>query len=239
MLDSFVVPLGTAVWKIVESRARSKHNFTASTDTSQRESESMTTEIVAANVKVMPANATIYLIRHAEKPEEPESGTGLSPAGQARADAYVHYFQNLVHGGQKIRWDYIFASKASNSSDRPVLTVTPLAAALHLTIDSTYKDKDYRELADAIQGNPADYSNKNVLICWHHGKELDLAQALGASPETLPESSAWPSTWPGDVFGWLLKIVFTVEGALDVDQTVAINEALMSDDTTTPTYGRQ
>ena len=40
------------------------------------------------------------------------------------------------------------------------------------------------------------------------------------------------------MFGWLLKIVYTAEGTLDVDQTVAINETLMPDDTTTPTYGQ-
>jgi len=50
----------------------------------------------------MPANATIYLIRHAEKPP---SGKGLSPAGQARANAYVQYFQNLTDPeGKKIKW---------------------------------------------------------------------------------------------------------------------------------------
>jgi len=33
---------------------------------------------------VMPGSATLFLIRHGEKPD---SGTGLSPAGQKRADA--------------------------------------------------------------------------------------------------------------------------------------------------------
>jgi hypothetical protein len=40
----------------------------------------------------MPANLVIYLVRHAEKPDE---SSDLSPAGQARATAYLNYFQNL------------------------------------------------------------------------------------------------------------------------------------------------
>jgi hypothetical protein len=41
---------------------------------------------------LMPANLVIYLVRHAEKPDE---GSDLLPAGQAPATAYVNYFQNL------------------------------------------------------------------------------------------------------------------------------------------------
>jgi hypothetical protein len=53
----------------------------------------------------MPASATIFLVRHGEKPD---SGTGLSPAGQARADAYVKYFQNLQDPqGKIIHWDQL------------------------------------------------------------------------------------------------------------------------------------
>ena len=36
---------------------------------------------------LVPANLTIYLVRHAEKPP---TGTGLSAAGEARANAYVN-----------------------------------------------------------------------------------------------------------------------------------------------------
>jgi hypothetical protein len=75
----------------------------------------------------MPANCTIYLIRHAEKPD---SGPGLSPAGQERAQAYLVYFQNLLNpAGETIRWNYLFASKDSEASHRPFLTLLPLACA--------------------------------------------------------------------------------------------------------------
>jgi hypothetical protein len=180
----------------------------------------------------MPANATIYLIRHAEKPD---SGPGLSPAGQARAQAYVHYLQNQTGPQSKpIQWDYLFASTDSENSDRPVLTITPLATAIQKPIDSSCEDKHYLKLEKHVRENAEDYANKNILICWHHGEILDLAGALGASPESLPPSSTWPNKWPGEVFGWLLKVYYKDDGTLQKQQSQAINEHLMPDDTIDP-----
>ena len=189
-----------------------------------------------AQASPMPANATIYLIRHAEKPD---SGPGLSPAGQARAQAYVHYLQNQTDPqGKPIRWDYLFASSDSENSDRPLLTITPLAKAIQKTIDSSYADKQYAKLEKDIRDNAKDYANKNILICWHHGEILNLAQALGVSPESLPSSSNWPGTWPGEVFGWLLKVYYDDHSALQNQQSQAVNEHLMPDDTVDPVYSK-
>jgi hypothetical protein len=67
-------------------------------------------------------NATIFLIRHADKLA---SGPGLSPAGQARAKAYVGYLQNLKNPqGKIIQWNYLFVCRNSDNSDRSLLTVT-------------------------------------------------------------------------------------------------------------------
>ena len=143
----------------------------------------------------MPANATIFLVRHGEKPD---SGTGLSPAGQARADAYVKYFQNLKNPqGKTIHWDYLFACLDSDDSDRPLLTITPLAAALNKKIDTKFKDKDYSTLLTHFQQNAKQYAGSNILICWHHGEILQLTEAMGASSATLPATSNWPIKWPG------------------------------------------
>ncbi|HEY6347233.1 MAG TPA: histidine phosphatase family protein [Bryobacteraceae bacterium] len=188
----------------------------------------------AAQPSPMPANATIYLIRHAEKPD---TGPGLSPAGQARAQAYVHYLQNQTDPqGKPIQWDYLFASTDSENSDRPLLTITPLATAIKKPIDSNCADKHYLKLEQHIRENAKDYANKNILICWHHGEILDLAGALGASPESLPSSSNWPNKWPGEVFGWLLKVYYEGDGTLENQQSQAINEHLMPDDTIDPVY---
>lgn len=183
----------------------------------------------------MPANFTIYLVRHAEKAP---GGTGLSPAGEARADAYVNYFQNLTDpSGKTIKWDYLFASAESMHSDRPFLTIQPLAKAIGKTIDPDYKDKHYSKLVKFIQENPKkQFDNSNILICWHHGEILDLARSLGADCKNLPQSSNWPLRWPGEVFGWLLKIYYKSDGTLHYEQTQAMNEMLMPDDTVDPVY---
>jgi hypothetical protein len=180
----------------------------------------------------MPGDATIYLIRHAEKPP---LGKGLSPAGQARANAYVNYFQNLQDPqGKTIQWDYLFACKDSDNSDRPVLTITPLANAINKTIDAHYKDAHYSDLVTDLQQNAKQYASTNILICWHHEEILQLAGAMGAACATLPATSNWPTTWPGEVFGWLLKIYYKSDGTIHHTLSQTINEKLMPDDTVDP-----
>jgi hypothetical protein len=183
----------------------------------------------------MPANLTIYLVRHAEKPP---SGSGLSAAGEARANAYVKYFQNVTDpSGKTMKWDYLFASAESTHSDRPFLTIQPLAQAIGKTIDPDYKDKHFSKLVKFIQENrKKQFDDSNILICWHHGEILDLAQSLGAECNNLPQSSNWPLSWPGKVFGWLLKIYYRSDGTLQHKQTQAINEKLMPDDIIDPVY---
>jgi len=181
----------------------------------------------------MPANSIFYLVRHGEKPSK---GTGLSPAGQARAQAYVAYFQNLPNpAGGTIHWDYLFACTDSSSSDRPRLTLTPLGEALNNLPKTDFADKQYKSQAEYFQQNTQLYEGKNVLICWHHGEILDLTKDMGASHDTLPHSAKWPQKpWPPEVFGWLLKIYYNAEGAVDTTKTEAVNEQLMFDDTVDP-----
>jgi len=184
----------------------------------------------------MPANATIFLVRHAEKPA---SGPGLSPAGQARAKAYAKYFQNLKdRQGNIIHWDYLFACEDSDHSDRPLLTIQPLADELKKQVDTKYKDKDYSGMAAHFQQKAKEYAGRNILICWHHGEILQLTEAMGASCATLPAASDWPAKWPEDVFGWLLKIYYKSDGTIHHNSTQAINEKLMPDDTVDPVYGK-
>lgn len=174
----------------------------------------------------MPTNANILLIRHAEKPA---TGTDLAPAGQARAQAYVAYFQNYAIGGNLVKPQYIFAAADSDESHRPRLTVEPLAQALGLSIDDKHKDKDYAKVAEDLLTHPK-YDGSNVLVCWHHGEILDLAAALGASASTLPASANWPAKWPGDVFGWVLQLCYDAGGKLIPAQTLCLSEQLMYDD---------
>jgi hypothetical protein len=163
---------------------------------------------------------------------------GLSPAGEARAKAYVAYFQNYklrpLETGAPLKLDYLFAAADSPESDRPSLTVAPLAAALSLPVDAKIEDKNFGKLETHLRSD-GKYVNSHILICWHHERILDLAGVLlGVDPDTLPTSSNWPKHWPGDVYGWLLQIVYDCNGQIVPDQTLCINEALMPDDTQNP-----
>jgi hypothetical protein len=70
------------------------------------------------------ADTTVLIIRHAEKPD---SGTGLAPAGEARAQAYVGYFQHLRLNGVVFRPDTLIATADSKNSARERLTLEPLS----------------------------------------------------------------------------------------------------------------
>jgi broad specificity phosphatase PhoE len=178
----------------------------------------------------MPPNLTIFIVRHAEKPAQ---GDDLNPEGAARAQAYVKYLQDQVkYDGQPIRWNFLFASAESNKSNRPFLTLQPLAEAMHLEISDQFKNKHFNDLVEEIRNNHGNkFDNANVLICWHHGEILALASALGAEASNLPRSAHWPKKWDHHAYGWLLKIYYTADGSLDSQHTEAVNEKLMPDDT--------
>lgn len=125
----------------------------------------------------------------------------------------------------------------SDKSDRRLLTIKPLAKKLGLKVNSDYMDKGYAALVTHLQENGKRYTGSNIVICWHHGEILQLAEAMGASSKTLPPESNWPDNWPPTVFGWLLKIYYKKDGTVRRKSIQAINEHLMPDDTVDPVYG--
>ncbi len=191
----------------------------------------------------MPPSATILMVRHAEKPDK---GTGLAPTGRQRALAYPSYFESYSpdHGSPPLKIDYIFAAANSDASCRPQLTIMPTAVALNLPIDDATADDDYADLAKQIR-HGSQYADSVLLICWHHGKLLDLAAELGVARHKLPREATWPKTWPGgpppagtpDVYGWMLVIVSDAHGEIDTSRTRCINERLMPDDNANPPDG--
>ncbi len=143
--------------------------------------------------------ALVILIRHAEKPDESKghavsdeetTDPNLAPLGYYRAGAYAAYFDPKRNGGLYPAIDHVFATKASDKSDRPVLTVTPLAAALGKKIHDQYDNHP-----DGIAGLCAEmlsgaYAGQTVLICWHHGTMPDVAAGLGhANAPKVPGTS--------------------------------------------------
>ena len=167
-------------------------------------------------------NSVIVLIRHAEKPG---AGDALSPAGEARANAYVDYFTHFTVNSNAIHFDYLFAAKDSHESKRPRLTIKPLSKALGLGINTDFKDEAYARLADELHSRR--YSNKNILVCWHHGKIPKLLAALGADPLHLLPNGKWPE----DVFGWVLLLEYDENGHLNA---AVKDENLMPGDAANP-----
>jgi hypothetical protein len=155
----------------------------------------------------MPKSATLLLIRHAEKSGDPDDA-GLTPAGQARAQAYVAYFQALTLGSARIAAPaWLIAAADDADSQRSRLTLEPLAAALGLPLDTSLGDDHTRQLVHRLR-EEARYDGATTLVCWTHKYLPALATALGAPKSLLPDG------WPEDVFGWLLRLDYDAAGAL-------------------------
>lgn len=140
----------------------------------------------------VPRPAQIILIRHAEKPPDPED-PHLSQAGVKRAERLVSFITTdpaMTRFGLPVA---VFATHPTkhDNGQRTQETVAPLARALKLPVKAPYLGKDYAALAKLILATPA-YAGKTVLICWNHEEIPQLAAALGVTPE--------PPKWKGSVF---------------------------------------
>lgn len=171
-------------------------------------------QVAVAKDRTGLADATVVIVRHGEKPDE---GPGLSPQGEARAKAYVGYFEHLSLDGTPFRPDTLVASADSKNSARERLTLEPLAQALGLPIDQRFADKDVKQLAHALAGEGY---GKSVLIAWHHGELAKLIEALGADPaKLLPDGR-----WPDDVFNWVVVLRYDHQGKLIADSPRLLHE---------------
>jgi len=169
------------------------------------------------------------IIRHGEKlgdsSNDKDGGPNLSMRGSARAAALPQLFAPgampygcalTIEKNQSFAGDYeavqiagtaprfatpafIFATKASSNSNRPVETITPLSAALNLTYNDKHSNSDYAKVTSDILTH-SQYAGKVVLVCWHHGNIPALATALGVSN---------PPKWEGLVFDRVWSITYS------------------------------
>jgi hypothetical protein len=147
-----------------------------------------------------PRPAQIILIRHAEKPPDPEN-PHLSHAGVKRAGQLVSFITTdpaMLRFGLPVA---VFATQSTkhDNGQRTQETVAPLARALNLPVQTPYLGKDYAALAKLILATPA-YTGKTVLICWNHEEIRQLAAALGVTPK--------PPKWKGSVFDQVYVISY-------------------------------
>ena len=174
----------------------------------------------AADSQDKPKDAVVLIIRHAEKPD---TGSGLSPAGQQRAEAYTHYFRDFTVDSKRLSPDAVFAAKDSKGSQRPRLTVEPFATAEKLRIDTRFRSDQSAELSVALR---ATEQGKRILISWHHTDIPDLLRALGAKPKSLLPRGKWPDP----VFDWVILLSYDQDGHLIPASARRINEHLMPGD---------
>ena len=152
------------------------------------------------------ANVTLLVVRHAEKPASKDD-PGLSPAGQARAQAYASYFRHFSVDGAPVHIDTLIASADSAESARPRLTLEPLSKATGIPIQQPFANKQVKDAAHWIEAGQA---HGTALIAWHHGKLTKLLETLGADPTTLLPDAAWPET----VYDWVIVLRYGPDGHL-------------------------
>lgn len=161
------------------------------------------------------ANNTVLIVRHAEKPLK---GSTLTPQGEARARAYVQYFQHFHNGNQAFAVDGLYAGADSQESMRPRLTLEPLHAATGMELHSDIGTKESPRLVNELRTTK---HGTHPLISWRHGQIPSLLEAFNASPaKLLPDGK-----WPDDVFDWVIILHFDTNGKLD-SQTL-VHEDLM------------
>ena len=176
--------------------------------------------VSAADAQDGPKDAVVLIIRHAE---DADSGDGISPLGQERAEAFKNYFINFTVDSKQREPNVIFAAKDSKKSHRPRITMEPFAKAANLKIDTRFGNDQSAALAAELRANQ---QGKVILICWRHPYIPALLQALGANPETfLPKGK-----WPGAVFDWIIVLSFDQDGHLIPASSRRSNEHLLPSD---------
>lgn len=150
------------------------------------------------------APAQVILIRHGEKPE---NGGQLNPQGFKRAEALVKFFKSepaVLRYGTPIAI-YAAGPKNEDSSVRSIQTVTPLARALNLQIDSRFTRGQTHKIVADLMENPA-YEGRMVLICWQHKNLVEIA--LNLAEYNNSTQAAIPLLWPDETFdrAWILDL---------------------------------
>ena len=155
------------------------------------------------------ANNTVLIVRHAEKPAE---GSGLTPAGVARAQQYVRYFEPFRENGMSLSIDALYAGADSEKSMRPRLTLEPLSRATGMKLDSSIGTKEPEALVKLLRTQP---HGAHPLISWRHEQIPALVKAFGGSANLVPNGK-----WPDEVYDWVLVLTFDRAGKLQTQTLV-------------------
>lgn len=152
----------------------------------------------AAAARAAAPAQTVMMIRHGEKPYgAPPFGIdangnldkeSLTPQGWQRAGALVQLFAPAVtplRPGIFTPASLFAADPGASGSKRPLQTITPLAARLGLTIDSSVAPTN----VTAIGAKLAAAAGVS-LVAWQHTQLAGIAAALGTVNQPVPTD--WP-----------------------------------------------
>ncbi|WP_148219792.1 hypothetical protein [Azospirillum sp. B510] len=159
--------------------------------------------------KPNPTPNTVLLIRHGEKPDG-DTDPNLSGKGWQRACSITTTLPALVPTGAPAI-SAVVATAPSPHSVRPIETVTPISLIRALPLSHTIADDDVAQVPALLSAAP--YTGATVLICWHHGKLPELALALGAPADQVPQK------WDGDDFHTVWILGYEADGSVSFTVT--------------------
>lgn len=142
--------------------------------------------VSAALPSIFAQPAQIVIIRHAEKPNDPEA-LHLSAAGEKRARELVRFVKTTPEITRFGLPAALFATRTTQHGrgQRTQETLEPLAKDLQLEIRTPFKSEDAPKLAASILSTP-EFAGKTVLVCWTHESIPPLIKALGINPPPPP-----------------------------------------------------
>ena len=185
----------------------------------------------------MPQATKIMVIRHAEKPADDGSdpravtidGKGdpesLIVQGWQRAGALAVLFapaRGPLQSAELATPKVIFATDAAKTSksERPQETITPLAAKLSITPDTSFDKGKEKGLVDSALSQDG-----VVLICWQHEEIPKIANHILGNDTTAPQS------WPGKRFDMVWVFDLQATGGYSLSQ---VPQLLLAGDSPDP-----
>ena len=144
--------------------------------------------------------AQIILLRHGEKPDDPENAH-LSMRGQQRAMALAPLLAGapeLLKFGPPAA---LYAPRPTprDRSRRAYETLLPSSEQSKIPLQTPVAARDYDALAKILLQDRS-LAGKSVVVSWPHDYLPDFAAALGVTPK--------PSAWKGSVYDRFWVITF-------------------------------
>src|SRR5205814_8985854 len=104
----------------------------------------------AAHAQEGPKNSVVLVIRHAE---DADSGDGISPLCETRAEAYKNYFLNFTIDSKRLESKAGFAAKDSKKSYQPRLSLETMAKATKKRMDTRSKKNQSTDLPTNLRAS--------------------------------------------------------------------------------------